>query len=66
VVRSVDAALLSLYIMTSENMPKQVYIEDVIEKICFLAKYQLTNSIFPEYDPVYRIEDHKKGPYVLL
>ncbi|XP_064624377.1 nipped-B-like protein isoform X2 [Lineus longissimus] len=63
VVRSVDAALLSLYIMTSDNMPKQVFIEDVIEKICFLAKYQMTNSIFPEYDPVYRIDDHKKDIY---
>ncbi|XP_074642892.1 nipped-B-like protein A isoform X2 [Tubulanus polymorphus] len=52
--RSIDAALISLYIMTSPNMPKQVYIDDVIDRCVMLIKFQLTNSVYPEYDPVYR------------
>lgn len=34
-----------------------VYLEDLIELIAETVKYQLINSIYPEYDPVY---DSKK------
>ena len=61
VIRSTEAALVAMYVMTSESMPKEVYVEDVIERVCQLAKFQLNNSIYPEYDPVYKISSHKKG-----
>ena len=60
VTRSVDSSLVALYIMTSENMPKEVFIEDVIDRVSQLAKFQLTNTIYPEFDPVYRVNP-KKG-----
>ncbi len=49
--------------MTSRNMPKEVFIEDVIEAIVSMAKAQLQNAIFPEYDPVYRIDPKNKSEY---
>ena len=61
VVRSVEASLTALYIMTSPNMPKEVYIEDVIERIVNMAKFQMTNSVYPEFDPVYRLDPTAKG-----
>lgn len=62
VMRSMDAALSATYIMSAKNMPKQVYIEDVIERILLFGKFQLSNTIYPEFDPVYRI-DKKKDAY---
>jgi cohesin loading factor subunit SCC2 len=64
VMRSMDAALTATYIMSAKNMPKQVYIEDVIERILLFGKFQLQNTIYPEFDPVYRI-DKKKGMIIL-
>ena len=61
VSRSVDAALTAVYIMTSESMPKEVFIEDVIDRISQLTKYQLTNTIYPEFDPVYRVAPDEKS-----
>lgn len=55
VLMAVDAALTATHVMTSDDMPKGVYIEDVIERIVSLLKVQLTNTIYPEYDPVYRV-----------
>ncbi|XP_013407379.1 nipped-B-like protein B isoform X1 [Lingula anatina] len=60
VMRSVDASLTSLYVMTSPDMPKQVYLEDVIDRILILTKFQLLNTIYPEYDPVYRVDPKNK------
>ena len=60
VMRAADAALTSLYILTSTNMPKRVYLEDVIDRIVIFTKYQLQNTIYPSFDPVYRV-DPKKG-----
>lgn len=42
--------------MTAPNMPKRAYLEDVIERILQLARFQLQHSIYPAYDPVYRTE----------
>lgn len=53
VLRAVEAALVALHILTSPNMPKRVYLEDVIERIVQLARFQLSHSIYPAYDPVY-------------
>lgn len=56
VMRSIEAALTALHLMTSAEMPKELYVEDVIEQIAVLTKYQLINSIYPEFDPVYKTE----------
>lgn len=56
VLRAVEAALAALHILTSQNMPKRAYIEDVIERIVQLARFQLQHSIYPAYDPVYRTD----------
>lgn len=54
VMRAVDASLTTLYILTSPNMHKRVYLEDVIDRVVIFTKYQLLNTIFPSFDPVYR------------
>ena len=59
--RSMDAALTAIYIMTSPKMPKQVFLDDVMERIIMFGKFQLTNTIYPEFDPVYRIHGKNKG-----
>jgi len=59
--RSIDAALTAIYIITSPKMPKQVFLEDVIDRIVLFGKFQLTNTIYPEFDPVYRINPKDKG-----
>lgn len=61
--RSMDAALTAIYIMTSPKMPKQVFLDDVIERIIMFGKFQLTNTIYPEFDPVYRIHTKDKDGY---
>ncbi|XP_050412412.1 nipped-B-like protein [Patella vulgata] len=63
IMRSMDATLTALFIMTSPNMPKQVYLEDVIERILFFGKFQLHNTIYPEFDPVYKTDANSKDGY---
>lgn len=36
-------------------MPKELFIEDVIESVVTCVRYQLSNLIFPEYDPAHRV-----------
>ncbi len=59
VLRAVEAALAALHILTAQNMPKRAYLEEVIERIVQLARFQLQHSIYPAYDPVYRTESKK-------
>jgi len=47
--------------MTSSSMPKEVFLEDVIERVVRMSKMQLYNAIYPEFDPVYRIDPHNKS-----
>lgn len=61
VLAAVDAGLTALYVMTSPGMPKEVYIEDVIERVVSMSKKQLQNTIFPDYDPVYRLDPKNKS-----
>ncbi|XP_052774333.1 nipped-B-like protein A isoform X2 [Mya arenaria] len=61
--RSIDAALTAIYIITSPKMPKQVFIEDVIDRIVMFSKFQLSNTIYPEFDPVYRTNPKDKDGY---
>lgn len=58
VTKSADACLTALNIMTSARMPKAVYIEDVIERVVQYAKFHLQNTLYPQYDPVYRVNPH--------
>ncbi|XP_014208560.1 nipped-B-like protein [Copidosoma floridanum] len=60
VQQAVDASLVCLHIMTSSNMPKTIFLEDVIDRIIQFIKFQLQNTIFPSYDPVYRIDSRNK------
>ncbi|XP_043282978.1 nipped-B-like protein B [Venturia canescens] len=60
VQRAVDASLIALNIMTSQNMPKTVYLEDVIDRVVLFMKFQLQNTIYPSFDPVYRIDSKNK------
>ncbi|XP_056146291.1 nipped-B-like protein B [Lampris incognitus] len=61
VTKSADACLTSLNIMTSRSMPKAVYIEDVIERVVHYTKFHLQNTLYPQYDPVYRVDPHGGG-----
>uniref|UniRef100_A0A8C9ZCS5 Nipped-B protein n=1 Tax=Sander lucioperca TaxID=283035 RepID=A0A8C9ZCS5_SANLU len=61
VTKSADACLTALNIMTSSHMPKAVYIEDVIERVLQYTKYHLQNTLYPQYDPVYRVDPHGGG-----
>ncbi|XP_046405626.1 nipped-B-like protein isoform X2 [Ischnura elegans] len=63
VMRAVDASLTSLHIMTSPNMPKRIYLEDVIDRVVLFTKYQLQNTIYPSFDPVYRVDYKAKDNY---
>ncbi|MGH0162157.1 UNVERIFIED_CONTAM: hypothetical protein FKN15_049563 [Acipenser sinensis] len=60
VTKSADACLTALNVMTSTHMPKAVYIEDVIERVLQYTKFHLQNTLYPQYDPVYRV-DHGGG-----
>ncbi|XP_032433534.1 nipped-B-like protein A isoform X2 [Xiphophorus hellerii] len=61
VTKSADACLTALNIMTSTHMPKAVYIEDVIERVLQYTKFHLQNTLYPQYDPVYRVDPHGGG-----
>uniref|UniRef100_A0A4W5PT36 Nipped-B protein n=1 Tax=Hucho hucho TaxID=62062 RepID=A0A4W5PT36_9TELE len=61
VTKSADACLTALNIMTSTRMPKAVYIEDVIERVLQYTKFHLQNTLYPQYDPVYRVNPHGGG-----
>ncbi|XP_025080871.1 nipped-B-like protein B isoform X1 [Pomacea canaliculata] len=63
VIRSMDASLTCTSIMTSPFMHKMVYLEDVIERIIIYGKFQLQNTIYPEFDPVYRVDPSAKDGY---
>uniref|UniRef100_A0A8C1JGV1 Nipped-B protein n=1 Tax=Cyprinus carpio TaxID=7962 RepID=A0A8C1JGV1_CYPCA len=58
VTKSADACLTALNFMTSARMPKAVYIEDVIERVVQYTKFHLQNTLYPQYDPVYRVDPH--------
>ncbi|KAI0209445.1 Nipped-B-like protein [Lamellibrachia satsuma] len=63
VLAAVDAGLAALSIMTAPDMPKEVFLEDVIERVVMMTKQQLQNTIFPEFDPVYKVNPKNKGAY---
>ncbi|XP_050664265.1 nipped-B-like protein A isoform X2 [Leptidea sinapis] len=60
VMCAADACLTALYIMTSPSMPKRIFLEDVIDRIIMFIKFQLNNTIYCVYDPVYSIQTTSK------
>ena len=56
-IRAVESSLVVLIILTSPSVPKQLYLEEVIDRVISLTKFQLKNNIFPEFDPLYRESD---------
>ena len=56
-VRAVESSLVVLIVLTSPSMPKQLYLEEVINRVISLTKFELKNNIYPEYDPLYREGD---------
>eukprot|EP00047_Mylnosiga_fluctuans_P005246 m.239289 g.239289 ORF g.239289 m.239289 type:complete len:1575 (+) comp13460_c0_seq1:142-4866(+) len=50
VLRAFAAVKVVLSIMTSPNMPKEVFVEEVIEHTCDLLRKQLESSVLPAYD----------------
>ncbi|EPB68083.1 HEAT repeat protein [Ancylostoma ceylanicum] len=52
-IRGADAACTTLMIMTCHKMPKQVYIEDAIERSINLCRHYLKSIVFPASDPMY-------------
>eukprot|EP00066_Takifugu_rubripes_P013950 XP_011603216.1 PREDICTED: nipped-B-like protein B isoform X2 [Takifugu rubripes] len=63
VTKSADACQVALNIMTSPHMPKAVYIEDVIERVLQYTKFHLQNTLYPQYDPAYRVDPHGGGTH---
>lgn len=55
-----DASLTCLYVMTSPNMPKRVYIEEVIDHVILFIKFHFHNTIFPSFDSTYRLDNKRK------
>lgn len=60
VMGAADSCLICLYIMTSPNMSKRVYLEEIIDRVVLYIKYHLSNTIFPSYDSTYKLDNKKK------
>ncbi|TNN05143.1 Nipped-B-like protein [Schistosoma japonicum] len=43
-----------------ERMPREVYVEDVIERVVHSVRFQLFNCIYPEFDAAYRVKNAAK------
>lgn len=51
-----DASLAILNVMTSIDMPKEVYLEEVILLVVQVAKALLENTLYPQFDPLYKTD----------
>ena len=56
ILRSLDACLVILHIITAPNMSTHVHIEESIDQLIASTKHHLENNVYPEFDPVYRAE----------
>ncbi len=54
--RATDAVLSSLFILSASNMPKNIYLEDVITLNVYFVAHQLTRGIFTYFDPLYKLK----------
>eukprot|EP00092_Neocalanus_flemingeri_P006189 GFUD01006661.1.p1 GENE.GFUD01006661.1~~GFUD01006661.1.p1 ORF type:complete len:1172 (+),score=408.27 GFUD01006661.1:326-3841(+) len=62
--RAADCAICAMNIMTSTNMNKRVYLDDVIDRIAQFIRFQLQNTIYPSFDPVYKEISKNKDAYI--
>ncbi len=62
---ALDSCGILMNILTADNMPKAVYVEEVIETALKLLKYQLTNNVFPHYDNQKAEEDTELSMWIL-
>jgi len=53
-LRAADCSILSLIIMTANQVSKELVSEDLIEQVAAFVKVHLTETIFPYYDSVYK------------
>ncbi|CAJ0958765.1 unnamed protein product, partial [Mesorhabditis belari] len=59
-LRAASAACTVLLVMTGAKMPKQVFIEDAIDRSIQLCKQYLNHIVFPSSDIVYRSPNKQK------
>merc|ERR1719342_6945 len=62
--RAADCAICAMNIMTSNNMNKRVYLDDVIDRIAQFIRFQLSKTIYPSFDPVYKELSKNKDAYI--
>merc|ERR1719300_844518 len=62
--RAADCAICAMNIMTSHNMNKRVYLDDVIDRIAQFIRFQLQKTIYPSFDPVYKELSKNKDAYI--
>ncbi|KAH9304417.1 hypothetical protein KI387_008821 [Taxus chinensis] len=55
VMSALESVHISLTIMTHRNMPKQVYNEEIIDRIINFSRQQILQSVFKACDPSYRM-----------
>ena len=64
VMRAAECAICAMNIMTSPNMSKRVYLDDVIDRIAVFIRFQLQKTIYPSFDPVYKEISKNKDAYI--
>lgn len=64
VMRAAECAICAMNIMTSANMSKRVYLDDVIDRIAIFIRFQLQKTIYPSFDPVYKEISKNKDAYL--
>lgn len=51
---ALEAGLAVMYVLTAPDVSTALISDNVIERTIELVRFQLTHSIYPEFDPVYR------------
>merc|ERR1719270_3346425 len=64
VMKAAECAICAMNIMTSANMSKRVYLDDVIDRIAIFIRFQLQKTIYPSFDPVYKEISKNKDAYL--
>ena len=64
VMKAAECAICAMNIMTSPNMSKRVYLDDVIDRIAIYIRYQLQKTIYPSFDPVYKELSKNKDAFM--
>ena len=61
-LKASDCSIISLTIMTSSKISKELIVEDIVEQIATFVKVNLTEIVFPHYDPVYKTQKPEVKP----